>query len=128
LAKIPKHDVGICNKSTPEIMRTAHDSIYEKDKRKEEVAATKDKLVVGGVARSSRTTSRSGTQGGERDSMDSPYKRTSPFFVPRPRDGAQPSIRSLLKERRSKKKTRLWVLMFPVAMGGIHLRDNLSYR
>jgi hypothetical protein len=27
LAKIPRHDVGICLKSTPKIMRAGHDSI-----------------------------------------------------------------------------------------------------
>jgi hypothetical protein len=68
LAKIPGHDVGICSKSTPEIMRAAHNAIYEKDKKREEAVATKVELATDGVARSSRTTGISGTQGSERDS------------------------------------------------------------
>ena len=101
LAKIPGHDVLICTESTPEIMRMAHDAIYEKDRKKEVAVANRVGTASGGVTRTSRTigTSRfvSGTQGSERDStnVDSPSTRASPFlqFVPRTGDGVQPSIR-----------------------------------
>ena len=100
LAKIPGHDVLICTESTSEFMRMAHDAIYEKDRKKEVATANRDEIASGGVTRTSRTTDTSrfvsGIKGSERDStnVDSPSTRASPFFhfVPRTRDGAQPSI------------------------------------
>ena len=100
LAQISRHDVLICTESTPEIMRMAHDAIYEKDRKKEVAVANRAEIASGGVPRSLRTIGNSrfvsGTQGNERDStnVDSPSTRASPFFhfVPRTRDGAQPSI------------------------------------
>jgi hypothetical protein len=67
----------------PQIMQAAHDAIYENDKKKEEATTTKAELDAGGVARSTRTTGISGTQGSDRASTNSPSMRTSPFFVPR---------------------------------------------
>ena len=100
MAKILVHDVLICNESTPKIMRMAHDAIYEKDRKKEVAAANRAEIASGRVTRTSRTTDTSrfvsGIKGNERDStnVDSPSTRASPFFhfVPRTRDGAQPSI------------------------------------
>jgi len=39
LAKLPRHDVGLCVVVTTEIMRSAHDSTHEKDRKKEEIVA-----------------------------------------------------------------------------------------
>lgn len=108
LAKILGHDVLICTKSTLKIMQMAHDAIYEKDK-KEVQAANRAEVDSDGVARSSRSTHRYGTRthGSERDSTrtDSPSTRASPFFVPRTRDRARPSIQPMVKK--NKKQTGL---------------------
>jgi hypothetical protein len=44
LAKIPGHDVGVCPKSTPEIMRIAFDALETKDKNKDEKAQRRPKF------------------------------------------------------------------------------------
>jgi hypothetical protein len=75
LAKIPRHDVGICLKSTPEIMRVAHDSIHTKDEKKEDATANRTELAV-------RNSSLSTTKGSERGSTDLATKRSASFFVP----------------------------------------------
>ena len=92
----------------------AHDAIYEND-REEVVAANRAEIASSGVTRTSRTTGTSrfvsGTQGCERDStnVDSPSTRASPFlqFVLRTEDGAQPSIRSMIKKKEKKDADRL---------------------
>jgi hypothetical protein len=80
-------------------MQAAHEGIYEKDKKKEEATTIKVELAIGGVARSSRATGISKTRGNERDSMNSPYMRSSPSFVPKTRDGAQPSIQTMVRKK-----------------------------
>ena len=52
LAKLPGHDVGLCIAVTPEIMRSAHDAIHEKMRKKDEIAANRAELVAFGQARS----------------------------------------------------------------------------
>jgi hypothetical protein len=44
LAKILEHDVGACDKSTPEIMRIVFDALEAKDKNKDEKATRKAEL------------------------------------------------------------------------------------
>jgi hypothetical protein len=77
LAKIPEHDVGVCAKSTPEIMRIAFDALEAKDKNKDEKAARKTKISLG----SSRTSAPEG-QGSGRGSTDSSIgsQRPSSYF------------------------------------------------
>ena len=78
LAKIFEHEVSICNAVTPKIMRSAHDAIYEKDRKKEVATTNKAEFVASGGARSlgASTTEASG-----RGSMDSPIGRSSSFFL-----------------------------------------------
>ena len=52
LAKLLGHDVGLCTVVTPEIMRSAHDAIHEKNRKKDEIAANKAELAAFGQARS----------------------------------------------------------------------------
>ena len=59
LAKIMGRDILICTESTPEIMRMAHDAIYEKDRKKEVAVANRAGTASGGVTRTSRTTDNS---------------------------------------------------------------------
>jgi len=61
-------------------------------KRRKRVAL-KLEIATNGLTRSPRTIGISETGDSDRDSMSSPSIRTSPFFVPRTKDGAQPSIR-----------------------------------
>jgi hypothetical protein len=75
LAKIPRHDVGICLKSTSEIMRVAHDSIQTKDKKKEDATTKKVELTI-------RSSWLSTPKGSGRGSMDSVIVRSTSFFVP----------------------------------------------
>ena len=51
LAKLRGHDVGLCTTVTPEIMRSAHDAIHEKMRKKDEIAANKAKLAAFGQTR-----------------------------------------------------------------------------
>jgi hypothetical protein len=44
LAKILRHDVEVCDNTTPEIMRIAFDSLEAKDKKKDEKVARKAEL------------------------------------------------------------------------------------
>ena len=50
--RITGHEVTISTNSTPKTMRVAHQAIYEKDKKKEDVVALKLEIAIGGVARS----------------------------------------------------------------------------
>ena len=52
LAKLPGHDVGLCTAMTPEIMRSSHDAIHEKNRNKDEIVANKVELAAFGQARS----------------------------------------------------------------------------
>lgn len=72
LAKTPEHDVGICNKSIAERDVGIYNNqlqklcilpmtLLMKRVKREKATANKTKLAAGGVARSSRTTSRSRT-------------------------------------------------------------------
>ena len=51
LAKLCGHDVGLCTAVTPEIMRSSHDAIHEKN-RKDEITANKPEFAAFGQARS----------------------------------------------------------------------------
>jgi hypothetical protein len=101
LAKIPGHDVGICLKSTPEIMRDAQDSIHVKDKKKEDTAANRAELVV-------RSSGLSTTEGSGRGSTNSATERFTSFFVPRTGFRTQLSIMLLLKKGIRYKQITLW--------------------
>jgi hypothetical protein len=94
LAKILEHDVEVCRKTNPEIMRIAFDSLEAKDKRKNDAAARKAELSV----RSSATPTPEGQSSG-RGSTDTVTRRFAPFFVTRTTPGEQPSIRSVLKKK-----------------------------
>ena len=52
LAKIPEHDVDVCDHTSPEIMRIAFDSLEAKDKKKDEKAARKAELSFRSLATS----------------------------------------------------------------------------
>jgi hypothetical protein len=97
LAKIPGHDADVCDKTTPEIMRIAFDSLEAKDKKKDEKASKKAELSF----RSSATSTPEG-QGSGRGSTDSGIGRLSPFFPTRTTPRAQPSIMSFLKKKGKK--------------------------
>jgi hypothetical protein len=106
LAKIPRHDVGIFLKPTPEIMRDAHDSIEEKDKKKQDVVAKKTKLTV-------RSSWVSTIEGSGRRSMNSATERSTSVFSPQTSVGAQPSIMSMLKKREKEKADKVcWEVSF----------------
>ena len=86
-------------------MRAAHDAIYVKDKRKEEVAATKVELAIGGVARCSRTIGTTTTEGvGGALRIHLP-RRAHLFFFQEPELGHILSFGQWLKERKRKKQT-----------------------
>jgi hypothetical protein len=75
LAKILGHDVGICLKCTPEIMRVAHDSIQAQGKKKEDAATKNVELIV-------RSSGVSTPEGSGRGSTNSATGRSTYFFVP----------------------------------------------
>ena len=50
LARVSRHNVGICSVSTPKIMQATHNPFYAKDKKKEGAVAIKVELGNGGVA------------------------------------------------------------------------------
>ena len=90
------------NKVNSKKMRGAYQANTEKDKNKEDSTTLKLEIATSEIVGSSRATD-SEIGGSKRDSMGSPYVRTSPFFVPRIGDGTRTSIRSMVENRRSKK-------------------------
>jgi hypothetical protein len=100
LAKPPRHDIGICPQVGPEVMRVVHDSIHAKDRKKEEAASHKVECAI-------RSSGLSTTKGSGRGSTDSPTKRSSYFFVPPTKVGAQPSIMSMIEKRERAEANRV---------------------
>ena len=93
LAKLPGHDVGICTAMTPEIMRSVHDAIHEKMRKKNEIAANRVELATFGQARSvGASLSTTIGEGSGRGSTTSPLGRAglSSHFVGA---GSQPPIK-----------------------------------
>ena len=78
LAKIPGHDVGPCKVVTPEIMREAHDSINENDRKKDKAITNKIELAAGGVERSLGISIAEPSGRGSSSTLG----RASSFFVP----------------------------------------------
>ena len=87
-------------------MRSTHDSINEKDRKKEEIATNKVELVAFGLTRSSGVSSNV-VEGSGSISTDSHTRRASSFFVPRIGVGAQPSIKSVVKKREKAKADKV---------------------
>ena len=98
LAKLPGHDVGLCTVVTPEIMRSSHDAIHEKMRKKDEIAANKAEFAAFGQTRSlGASISTTIGEGSGRGSTASPRGRaghTSHYVGP----GSQPSIKSVVKK------------------------------
>ena len=94
-------------------MRTAHDTIHSKDRKREEAATNRVELAAGGVARTSGiySTEGSGTGTGRGstpiDSHSSTVRVSSSFFLPRTGSGAQPSITSMIKKIEKEEVCRL---------------------
>ena len=76
LAKLTRHDVSLCTGVTPKIMRSTHDSIHEKNKKKDEIAANRVELATFGLTRGSGVSMSTnvGASSG-RGSTDSPIER-----------------------------------------------------
>ena len=86
IAKLPGHDVGLCTTVTPDVMRSVHDLIHEKNRKKDEIAANKVELAAFGQARSlGASLSTTIGEGSGRGSIASPLGRaglTSHFVGP----------------------------------------------
>ena len=85
LAKLPGHDVGLCTAVTPEIMRSSHDAIHEKLRKKDEIATNNVELAAFGQARNvGASLSTTISEGSGRGSTASPIGRArlSSYFVP----------------------------------------------
>ena len=82
LAKLPRHDVSLCTGVTLEIMRSTHDSIHVKNKKKDEIAANGPDLATSGLTRGSRVSMSTnvGASSG-RGSTDSPIERGGPHPI-----------------------------------------------
>jgi len=118
LAKLLGHDASIYPIVTSKIMRSTHDSINAKDRKKEETATNKTKLAAFGLARSSGV-STTATEGIGRGSTESTTERASFFFAPRTGVGAQPSIKSAIKKR--EKEETYWVMGRCLFWSDLHL-------
>ena len=82
LAKLPGNDVSLCTGVTPEIMRSAHDSIHEKNKKKDEIAANRVELASFGLTRGSGVSMSTNVGAGSgRGSTDSPIGRGGPHPI-----------------------------------------------
>ena len=85
MAKICKHDVGICDKSSPELIRVAHGAIYAKEKKKEEAVANKAEHAGKSFGISSFDFEDEGSRRGSTTSLASANvigSGRSSFFVP----------------------------------------------
>jgi hypothetical protein len=96
LAKIPGHEVDICPNSTPEIMRIANKALEDMGLAREYREAKKAQFARGGGGISE-----------EGSSAASIPPSTSSFFVPRTTPGAQPSIRSMVKQKEKEEADKL---------------------
>ena len=82
LAKLFRDDVSLSTGVTPEIMKSAHDSIHEKNKKKDEIAAKRAELATFvltrglGVSMSTNVDASSG-----RGSTNSPIGRGGPHLI-----------------------------------------------
>ena len=101
LTKLPGHHVGLCTAMTLEIMRSAHDAIHEKNRKKDEIAANKAELAAFGQARSAGASlSTTISEGSGRGSTALPIGGAglSSHFVGRTGPVSQPSIKSIVKK------------------------------
>lgn len=103
LARLPRHDVGLCIVSNPEIIQKALEAIDEEDRKKDEAKRNK-------VERASRSFGISSSdfeaEGSERSSTASPAtaRARSSFFVPRIGHATQTSIKSIVKKKEAKSR------------------------
>jgi hypothetical protein len=96
LAKISGHEVDICPNSTPEIMHIANKALEDMGLAREYREAKKAQFARGGGGISE-----------EGSSAASIPPSTSSFFVPRTTPGAQPSIRSMVKQKEKEEADKL---------------------
>jgi hypothetical protein len=96
LAKIPGHEVDICPNSTPKIMCIANKALKDMGLAREYKEAKKAQFARGGGGISE-----------EGSSVASIPPSTSSFFVPRTTPGAQPSIRSMVKQKEKEEADKL---------------------
>jgi hypothetical protein len=109
LAKIPGHEVDICPKSTPEIMHIANKALEDIDLARDYREAKKAQFARGGGISE------------EGSSAASIPPSTSSYFVSRTTPGAQPSIRSMVKQKEKEEadkceKSRSYQLAFLVCL------------
>jgi hypothetical protein len=95
LAKIPGHEVEICPKSTPKIMHIANKVLEDMDLARDYREAKRTQFARGGGISK------------EGSSAASIPPSTSSFFVPRTTPGAQPSIRSMVKQKEKDEADKL---------------------
>jgi hypothetical protein len=96
LAKIPRHEVDICPNSSPKIMCIANKALEDMGLAREYREAKKAQSARGGGGISE-----------EGSSVASIPPSTSSFFVPRTTPGAQPSIRSMEKQKEKEEVDKL---------------------
>jgi hypothetical protein len=96
LAKILGHEVDICPNPNPEIMRIANKALEDVGLAREYREAKNAQFARGGCEISEGGRIRSET-----------HSSTSSFFVPRTTSGAQPSIRSMVKQKEKEEADKL---------------------
>jgi hypothetical protein len=95
LARIPGHEVEICPKSTPEIMHIANKALEELGLTRDYNKAKKAQFAkTGGISE-------------EGSSAASIPPSTSSYFVSRTTPGAQPSIKSMVKQKEKEEADKL---------------------
>eukprot|EP00253_Pinus_taeda_P035915 PITA_35915 len=105
LARVTRHDVGICTISSPELIQKALEAIDEKDRKKEETERNKVERAGRSFGISSpdfdaESSVRSST------ALPATASARSSFFVPRTGHGSQPSIKSLVKKKEKQEADR----------------------
>jgi hypothetical protein len=95
LARIPRHEVDICPNSTPEIMHIANKALEDLGLTRDYNKAKKAQFArTGGISK-------------EGSSAVSIPPSPSSYFVSRTTPGAQPSIRSMVKQKEKEESDKL---------------------
>jgi hypothetical protein len=109
LAKIPGNEVGICTKSSEELVAKATKAIEEYSANKQYTEAKKKEMAS--RSRSRGSTHTHGAMGVESSEIHSSQSvmptTTSSYFMPRTTPGAQPSIKSMLKKKEKEEADKL---------------------
>jgi len=107
IAQIQGQNIGICDKSTPELIAKAKHAIEGYARKKDLKESMRREIASRSKGSNTGTFNTLGSVGAGSTGESAMPSETSPFFVPRTTPGAQPSIKSMLKPTEKKQADKL---------------------